>query len=395
MPSAATHLADVAQALSIRYNNRVYEMKARGEDVIVLSLGEAFFDIPLFSFAEMPMPESYHYNSSRGNPELRRQLAAYYGRRYGVAVNADTEILVTAGSKAAIHMSLMAILDPGDEVLVLEPAWVSYTEQVKLCHGVPVMVPIDETVFGLDRYVTARTKAIIVNNPNNPSGQVMTRAELEHLHALAERHDLFLLSDEAYSEFLLDDAFISCGALDPEKRHTLVCNSISKNHGMSGWRIGYVIASPALIAEVLKINQHLITCPPTILEHYLVRHFDAILEVTRPQIAEVVRKRGEMARYLESCGIGRLPGDATFYLFASIEPSTLGSEEFCTRLLEEHHVCAVPGIGYGTSCDRYIRISVGTESDERVKHGIRQVRRLIEATAPAPIHFRLEPAAAV
>jgi aspartate aminotransferase/aminotransferase len=384
MPSTATHLRDIAQALSIRFNSLVYEMKARGEDVIVLSLGEAFFDIPLFSFAEMPIPESYHYNHSRGNPDLRRHLAGYYGGRYGVPVDPDTEIIVTAGSKAAIHMSLMAILDPGDEVLVLEPAWVSYPEQVKLCHAVPVLVPHHCTVFGLERFITARTKAVIVNNPNNPSGRVMTRKELEHLHALADRHDFFLLSDEAYSEFLLDRPFISCGALDPEKRHTIVCNSMSKNYGLSGWRIGYVIGNRALMGEVLKINQHLITCPPTILEYYLVRHFHDVLDVTRPQIAEVVRKRSEMARYMEECGIACLPGDATFYLFASIEPSTLDSVEFCTRLLQDHRVCAVPGIGYGGSCDRFIRVSVGTEDTERVKQGIRRIRRLIDSTAPAP-----------
>ncbi|HEV2147002.1 MAG TPA: pyridoxal phosphate-dependent aminotransferase [Longimicrobiaceae bacterium] len=384
MPSAATHVSEVVPALSIRFNSIVYELKARGTDVIVLSLGEAFFDIPLFDFAEMPIPESYHYNQSRGNPDLRRLLAGYYGRQYGVAVDADTEILVTAGSKAAIYMSLMAILNPGDEVLVLEPAWVSYSEQVRLCHGVPVMVPYHQPVFGLEGFITPRTRAVIVNNPNNPSGRVMSRVELEHLHALADRYDLFLISDEAYSDFLLDDRFISCGVLDPQKRHTIVVNSMSKNYGMSGWRIGYVIGNSGLIDEVLKINQHLITCPPTILEYYLVRHFHDVLEITKPQIADVVRRRCQMADFMEELGISCLPGDATFYLFASIEPSTLDSMEFCTRLLRDHHVCAVPGIGYGTSCDRYIRISVGAEDAERVREGIRRIRGLIDATSPVP-----------
>ncbi len=197
MPSAATHLGDVVPALSIKFNGLAHELKARGADVIVLSLGEAFFDIPLFSFAEMPIPESYHYNQSRGNPDLRRHLATYYGRQYGVPVDPDTEIVVTAGSKIAIHISLMAILDPGDEVLVLEPAWVSYSEQVRLCHGVPVMVPYHQSLFELDGFITPRTKAIIVNNPNNPSGRVLSRGELKHLHAVADLYDLFLISDEA------------------------------------------------------------------------------------------------------------------------------------------------------------------------------------------------------
>ena len=387
MPAPAAHMGDIAQALSIKYNNLVYEMKSRGEDVIVLSLGEAFFDIPLFSFDEMPMPDSYHYSHSRGVPELRRRLAAYYGGSYGVPVDPDSEIIVTAGSKIAIHMSLMAILSPGDEVLVLEPAWVSYTEQVKLCHGVPVMVPQDRGIFQLGEFVTPRTRAIIVNNPNNPSGKVLSMEELEHLHRLADQNNLFLLSDEAYSDFLLDDAFISCGALDPEKRHTLVCNSMSKNYGMSGWRIGYAIGRASLMDEVLKINQHLITCPPTILQHYLERNFDRILEITKPQIAEVVRRRRELAGFMDERGMSYLPGDATFYFFVSIARSGLSSEEFCTRLLREHHVSTVPGIGYGASCDRFIRVSVGTESMERTREGIAAIGRLIEATAaePAPV----------
>ncbi|HST62212.1 MAG TPA: pyridoxal phosphate-dependent aminotransferase [Longimicrobium sp.] len=381
MPAPAPHLGSIAQAMSIRYNNLVYEMKSRGEDVIVLSLGEAFFDIPLFGFGDLPMPDGYHYSHSRGVPELRRRLASFYARQYGFPVDPDTEIVVTAGSKIAIHMALMSIVGPGDEVMVLEPAWVSYSEQVKLCHGVPVMVPWNTRIFDLGGFVTPRTRAIIVNNPNNPSGKVFTREELEHLHALAEANDLFLLSDEAYSEFVLDDSFISCGVMDPEKKHTIVCNSMSKNYGMSGWRIGYAIASPRMTDEVLKINQHLITCPPTILQHYLERHFDQILDITGPQIADVVRRRCELVRLMDEYGMSYLPGDSTFYLFVSIERSGAGSEAFCMRLLSEHGVSAVPGIGYGESCDGFIRVSVGTESMERTRHGIGLIHQLIEAMA--------------
>ena len=380
-PAPAAYLAGVAQALSIRYNNRVYEMRSRGEDVIILSLGEAFFDIPLFGFGDLPIPESYHYSHSRGLPGLRRRLAAYYGEQYGVAVDPETEIIVTAGSKIAIHMSLMAVLDPGDEAIVLEPAWVSYTEQVRLCHAVPVMVPHDRTLFDLGEFITPRTRVIIVNNPNNPSGKVLSREELEHLHGLADAHGLYLLADEAYSEFLPDGRFVSCAALDPEKLHTIVCNSMSKNFGMSGWRIGYVIGGRVLIDEVLKINQHLVTCPATILEHYLEKHFDEVREITGPQIREVVHRRGEVARMLEARGIACLPGEATFYLFVSIAPSALGSDAFCTRLLAEHRVSAVPGIGYGASCDRFIRVSVGTESMERIEAGIDRIARLIQDTS--------------
>jgi aspartate aminotransferase/aminotransferase len=150
---------------------------------------------------------------------------------------------------------------------------------------------------------------------------------------------------------------------------------------MSGWRIGYSIANPEVTFEILKVNQHLVTCPATILEYYLARHFDDVLEVTKPQIHEVVRTRRLVSQRLESLGMAALPGTATFYLFVSIEPSRLGSDELCTRLLTEHGVCVVPGVGYGTSCDRFVRVSVGTEPVERVMEGIDRLHRLVHETS--------------
>lgn len=374
-------MADVVQALSIKYNNLVYEMKARGEDVVVLSLGEAYFDIPLFTFDDLAFPDVYHYSHSRGVPGLRTKLAGYYGSEYGVTVDPATELLVTAGSKIAIHMSLMALLSPGDEVLIHEPAWVSYPEQVKLCHGVPVQVPYDQTVFDFPGHMTARTRAIIINQPNNPRGSVYSEAELRFLHDLARERSVFLISDEAYSDFLDDASFTSLGVHDPAKEHTIICNSMSKNYGMSGWRIGYTIARPDMINQMLMINQHLITCASTILLLYLEKHFDSILSITKPQILDVVRRRRALGTYMDEIGLTRLPGDATFYFFVSIAPTKLTSDDFCTRLLREHGVSVVPGIGYGRSCDQFVRVAVGTESMERMRAAMRTMKQFIDQTA--------------
>lgn len=372
---------EVSDATSIRYNNLVYEMKAGGEDVIVLSLGEAFFDIPLYSFADLPFPQLYHYSHSRGVLELRQQLADYYLHQYGVAVDPETEIIITPGSKIAIHMSLMTILNPDDEVIIHEPAWVSYTEQVKLCHGRPVTVPYHEPICNLANYVTSKTKAIIVNNPHNPTGRVFARSDLQLLHELARERGLFIISDEAYSDFLIDsESFVSCAVDDPLKQHTIVCNSMSKNYGMSGWRVGYVIGNADLTNELLKVNQHLATCPATVLEYYLAAHFQDILAITKPQIREVVKKRAKIAHYLDLHGMCYLQGSATFYLFVSIEPSGLDSEAFCMSLLKDYKVSAVPGLGYGQSCDKFIRVSVGTESMERTLHGVDCIEKLIAET---------------
>jgi len=371
----------VEEAMSIKFNNLIYDLERQGKRVLVMSLGEAFFDIPLFPMEELPFPQIYHYSHSRGIFELRAKLAAYAGREYGLAIDPDNEILITAGAKAAIHFALMAILNPGDEVLIPEPAWVSYTEQVKLCHAVPVTAPLGTSTFELERLITKRTRAIIINTPHNPTGYIYTRAELEHLLELAERHGLWILSDEAYSDFVLPgDRFVSLGSLDPAKARSIVVNSMSKNYGMSGWRVGYVAGRADLIYRVLKVNQHLITCPATILQLYLARHFERILEITKPQIHAVCRRRNALQAYAAELGMHSLPGSATFYFFLSIEPSRLDSVAFCTQLLLDHQVSAVPGIGYGRSCDRHIRVSVGTASDEESRRGLDTIRRLIDRT---------------
>jgi len=385
MPRAARHVQDVVEAMSIKYNNRVYEKRGRGDDVIALSFGEAYFDIPLFGFDDLPVPALYHYSHSRGIPELRALLAAYYGTRYGVPVDPATEIVVTAGSKIALHMAFMAILEPGDEVLIQEPAWVSYPEQVRLCHGRPVRIPYDVEIAGYRRFITGRTRAIVVNNPNNPTGRLVSDREWRELHRIAEEHDCFIVSDEAYSDYVLDAAdFVSAAAHDPAKAHTIVCNTLSKNYGMSGWRIGYVITNGELLYQILKVNQHLVTCPATVLELYMARHFDEVLGITAPQIREVVEKRAAVARMLDGAGLRYLPGEGTFYLFVSIQGSRLGSEEFCTRLLDERGVSAVPGIGYGDSCNHFIRLSVGSESMERIGRGVERIAELLRETRAEP-----------
>jgi len=381
LPKLSRVTADVAEAMSIKYNTMVYDLQRRGQEVLVMSLGEAFFDIPLLPMDVLPYPALNHYSHSRGLYELREKLCDYHRQEYGVRIDPDREIIITAGSKAAIHMTLMSIVNPGDEVLYQEPAWVSYAEQIKLCYGVPVGIPYCKSIRELESYITAKTRAIIVNNPHNPRGYVYTDSELKELLALAERFDLWLICDEAYSDFVIDGSFVSLAKLDPDKKRVAVFNSMSKNYGISGWRIGYVIGGAGLLDNVLKVNQHLITCPATILEYYLARYFTDLIEITKPQIRDLLCKRARIARYMDELGLRYLPGAATFYFFVSIEPSRLNSEEFCTKLLKEEHISVVPGVGYGLSCDRFVRVSVGTATLEDNMRGVRTLKKVIERTA--------------
>lgn len=371
--------AEISPAMSVKFNMMVYDLQRQGTDVIVLSLGEAFLKLPEIDFNALSFEKGCHYSSSWGVLELRKKISEYY-QRYGVESDYEKEILISSGSKVIIYMTLLSIINPDDEVIIFEPAWVSYTEQVRLCYGKSVMIPYDEKLDDLEKHLNSKTKAIIINNPNNPSGKVYSREELQKIYDLAEKHDLYILSDEAYSDFVSEEPFISMGVFDKEKKRTFVINSISKCLGVSGWRVGYVIGNKMNMEGILKINQHLITCPTTIIEFCLVKYFDIILEKTAPQIKDVLGQRAQIAQFMDEIGLKYLPGSGTFYFMVSIEESKLRSEDFASELLLKYNVSAVPGFGYGESVDKFIRVSVGAESMERVKKGLSTIKKLIDLT---------------
>ena len=288
-------------------------------------------------------------------------------------------------------MSLLLPLFPLDLVLlpgvplplhVFEPR---YKEMIAECldekKPFGVVRASSEGVADIGKYLTERTKAIIINNPNNPSGKVYSKKELEALYRLAKRHNLYIIADEAYSDFVSKEKFYSMGQFDKAKQRVIVVNSLSKNMGMSGLRIGYAIANKKIINMLLKLNQHLITCPATLVELYVIKYLDKILRITFPQIKKVLRERDQISRYMDSIGLSRLAGTGTFYFMVSIAPSKLSSEAFATRLLKKHYVAVVPGIGYGKSLDAYVRVGVGTESVARIKKGLDHLRALIKETS--------------
>jgi aspartate aminotransferase/aminotransferase len=365
--------------MSVKFNMMVYELQRLGKDVIVLSLGEAFFNLPEFNFKKILFEKGFHYSSSLGLLELRKKISNYYNR-YGVESNPEQEVLISAGSKIIIYMILLSIIDPGDEVIVFEPAWVSYFEQIKLCYGVPVSVPYNESLDSLESYITSKTKAIIINNPNNPSGKVYSSDELQKISNLAEKHGIFILSDEAYSDFVLQEPFVSMGVFDKEKKITFVINSVSKCLGVSGWRVGYVIAKEEYLKSILKVNQHLITCPTTFMALCLIEYFDKMVKKTAPQIKALLERRQQIADYMDEIGLKYMPGSGTFYFMVSIVGSKLTSEDFALKLLGEYNISVVPGVGYGKSVDKFLRISFGSEGMERIRAGLSTIKKLIDET---------------
>jgi aspartate/methionine/tyrosine aminotransferase len=375
------------EALSIQINQTVYELKRAGRDVTTLSLGEAFFEIPMFDFGALDFAQGYHYSDSQGTPGLRAKIADYYGSRYGASVNGRSEVLITAGSKVAIFLCMLTALNPGDEVAIHEPCWLSYPQQARLCGATPVFIPYDVEPGDFGAYLSPRTKMLIVNNPNNPSGRVYDAEELAAIHRLCSARGIYVLVDEAYSDFVIDREFPSMAAIVPDKKGMIVVNSLSKNMGMSGWRIGYVIAEASFIQELLKANQHLVTCAPTILLTYCERYFDQILAATLPQVRATVDKRNRIRDYIDRIGLTRLHGDATFYFFVGIGNFPGTSMDFAMHLLLNERIAVVPGAAYGQSTDRFVRISVGVESEDRVHAALVAIKALSQINSFTPYDY--------
>ena len=368
----------IPEALSVYMNNVVYAMRRRGDDIRVLSLGEAFFDIPMFPFEGIDFAKGYHYSESRGLPELRRVVADYYGRRYGAPVDADEEVLISAGSKPLIYMAFQAVLNPGDEVLIHEPAWLSYPEEIRLAGGVPRFVPYDCPVEEFEGHLTDRTRMVVICNPNNPAGRVYSSSELRRLYETCRPRGVYVLVDEAYSDFVTDGGFASMAAVVPDRDGVIVVNSLSKNLGISGWRIGYVISTPDVVYNVLKLNQHLITCPPTLLSMYVARYFDDIVEVTLPQARAVVEKRNRVVQLMKEIGLEPLDGTATFYIFVGIGDYAHSSMDLGLYLLMRYGISVVPGLAYGESTERFVRVGVGAESLEVIGDCLRTMKRVLD-----------------
>lgn len=378
----ADKVSHIPEALSIYMNQLVYSEKRKGLDIVTLSLGEAFFDIPEFSFDEIDFVKGYHYSDSRGIPELRKKIFDYYKKQYDAQINDAEQVMISSGSKAIIYMVMLEVCNSGDEVLIHEPAWLSYQEQAKLVGAVPKFIPYNEKAGNFSNYFTDKTKILVLNNPNNPAGWTYSEEDLKLILEECNKRNVFVLMDEAYSDFVTDKKeFTSLASLTDDLSGVFIVNSLSKNMGMSGWRIGYVISSKENIDAMVVLNQHLITCAPTLLQLYLIRYFDDIIDVTMPQVKESVNKRNRIVEYLDKKGMKHLPGASTFYIFVDVSGISASTLDFCLYLLFKHGIATVPGGAYGESTDRFIRIGIGVESEERIMSAIDTINMVIKNDA--------------
>jgi aminotransferase len=346
---------------------RFFDIAATMQDVISLGVGEPDYVTPwhVREAGIYALEQGYTtYTSNAGLLELREAIVRDLSRRYSVSFDATSECLITSGVSQGLDLVMRTLLDTGDEVIIPEPCYVAYGPCVTFAGGTPVYVPSDERfhllIEEIERAITPRTKAILVSSPSNPTGAVQPRELLAELVALAERHDLYLVSDEIYERLSYNAPHTCLASLPGARDRTVVLGGFSKAHAMTGWRVGFVCAPPPVLELAGRIHQYTMLCAPHMSQA-------AALEGLRsgdPQVAEMVsdydRRRRLFVKGLNEIGLTCEEPQGAFYAFPSIRATGLDSETFASRLLSSEHVAVVPGSVFGPSGEGHVRCSYAT-----------------------------------
>jgi len=372
----APHVAELPKS-GIR---KFFDIVAQSKDVISLGVGEPDFDTPWhISRAAVTCLENggTHYTSNLGTPEIRQAIARYLTRRFDATFDWRKEILVTVGVSEAIDLAIRALCSPGDEVLYHEPCFVSYGPTIRLAHGVPVAVETRAedafrlTVAALEKKVTPRTKALLLNFPCNPTGATLVKEDYLAILDFCKRHDIILLADEVYSELnyeVADGEKLCSFTSFPEYRdRVILLNGFSKSWAMTGYRLGYACGPTDIIDAMMKIHQYGIMSAPTLAQAAGVEAMDfGDADVARMR-REYKKRRDYLVPALNALGLKTLMPKGAFYLFPDVRSSGLTSEDFAMRLLKEHGVACVPGEAFGECGRGYVRISYATSLEKLQK----------------------------
>lgn len=346
---------------------KFFDIVAEMPEAISLGVGEPDFDTPWKvrdeAIYSLERGRTF-YTSNQGLKELRQEIAAYLNRHYDLHYDSVSEMVMTVGGSEAIDIALRAMLDPGDEVLIPQPSYVSYEPCTILAGGVPVPIPLKESndfrlkPDELEAAITDKTKILIMPFPNNPTGAIMEQEDLEPIVELVKKYDLFVLTDEIYSELNYNGrAHVSIAAFDGMKERTVFINGFSKSHAMTGWRLGYACAPAAIIKQMLKIHQFAIMCAPTASQYAAVTAIRDCDEDVAHMRDEYNDRRRYLLNRFKNMGIKCFEPFGAFYIFPSIAEFGMTSDEFCTRLLKEKKVAVVPGTAFGDSGEGNVRIS--------------------------------------
>ena len=366
---------------------RFFDIAAEMEDVISLGVGEPDFVTP-WTIRESCIygleQGRTSYTANRGLPELLEEIARLKKEQQGLDYSPKTDVLVTVGVSEALDVALRAMLAPGDEVLIPEPCYVSYKACTTLAGGVAVPVParieneFRVTAEDLEARVTPRTRVLLIGYPNNPTGAVMRREHLMELARFAEAHDLLVISDEIYGDLTYgDEPHVSFASLPGMQERTLLLDGFSKAYAMTGWRIGYALGAPELIAAMTKIHQYTMLCAPITAQLAAVEALRRGAKYRDKMVAEYDMRRGFIYRGLTQLGLPCFEPKGAFYIFPDVSSTGLSSEEFAENLLKTEHVALVPGSAFGDCGKGYIRCSYAT-SLEKIDEALARIGHFLD-----------------
>ncbi|HOT93942.1 MAG TPA: aminotransferase class I/II-fold pyridoxal phosphate-dependent enzyme [Methanoregulaceae archaeon] len=386
------HVSRAARTIPPSGIRRFFDLVQTMDDVISLGVGEPDFSTPWKAIdACMVALEQGQtsYTSNRGMPALRERIADDLARDYGLCYDPETEMIITTGVSEGLDIAIRAVTDPGDEVLIAQPSYVSYAPCVTLAGGVPVPVPCLErdrfrlTAGQLMERVTPRTKALVINFPNNPTGAVMTASDLREVADVVEDHDLVLLSDEVYAELSYEQPHVPAATIGALRERTITLNGFSKAYAMTGWRIGYLCAPPALADAALKIHQYVMLCAPSMGQ---VAALAALRSARAEKDAMVEAYRLRRNLFVEGLNRAGLPchlPEGAFYAFPSVAPTGLSDVAFAEQLLAEEHVAVVPGSVFGEGGAGHLRCAYAVSREDLVE-AVNRIERFVSSLTDRP-----------
>jgi len=348
---------------------KFFDLTASMEEVVSLGIGEPDFVTPwhIREAATYSLEKGYTmYTSNSGVLELRQELARYLELHYGVSYNPESEILITVGSSEALDLTMRALLNPGEEVIIPDPCYVAYPADIILAGGVPVPVPTGEEdnfaikATSIEPRITKQTKAILIGYPANPTGAVISRSELIQIAQLAEKYDLLVISDEIYASLVYGVEHTCFSSLPGMKERTILIGGFSKSYAMTGWRIGYVAAKREFIQAMTKIHQYTMLCVPTMAQMAAIEALKHGESEVEKMIQDYDRRRRIMLKGLSDIGLPCFESKGAFYAFPSIKATGMTSEQFAEGLLKEEEVAVVPGSVFGQCGEGFIRCCYAT-----------------------------------
>lgn len=362
-----------------------FDMANEIPDVISLGVGEPDFDTPWHireAGIQALQSGKTFYMSNAGLQELRAAISSYTKRKTGLTYNPENQIIVTVGGSEAIDLALRALLNAGDEVIYLEPGFVSYYPCIKLADGVPVPIRLtEENRFRLkpeqlEAAVTPKSKVLILSYPNNPTGAVMEKEDLEALLPVIQKHDLIVISDEIYGELTYGVKHCSIAGLPGMEQRTIIINGFSKSFAMTGWRLGYALGNHEIIEQMVKIHQFAVMCAPTISQYAAIEAMeqgDGDIEAMRESYDQ---RRKFLYHELQRLGLPCFEPQGAFYMFPNIREFGLSSGEFALKLLKEEKVAVVPGDSFGECGEGFVRISYAA-SLQNLKEAVNRIFRFL------------------